>query len=72
MMRSPTHEHVRAHIRWHAELGENGFDTLPADEAAEHAQWRLAAIGRYLDRLESNERTARIIKKFAPNLGAEK
>lgn len=58
----PTIEHMRAHIRWHAELGDNGFDTLPTDEAAEHAQWRLRAIVRYLDRLDDADRTVRIFR----------
>ncbi len=55
-------DRVRAHVRWHAELGESGFDTLPEDEAAEHARWRLGAILRYLDRLDDTDRSARIFR----------
>ena len=53
---------IRARVRWHAELAESGFETLPPDEAAEHAQERLAAIVHYLDALDDADRAARIYR----------
>ena len=51
---------VRSQIRWHAELGANGFDDLKPQDAAENARWRLEAIVRLLDRLDDTARLARV------------
>ncbi len=51
---------IRSHIRWHAELGANGFDDMKPQDAAENARWRLEAIVRILDRLDDTARLARM------------
>lgn len=62
---------VRNRIRWHAELGASGFETLPPEDAAEHAQWRLEAIVRYLDRLDDADRSARIFRIAGIEVGED-
>lgn len=59
---SDTPEYVRQHIRWHAELGANSFESLKPEDAVENARWRLEAIVRYLDRLDDADRTARVLR----------
>ena len=52
----------RARIRWHAEMGVNGFDHLRAEVAAWNAERSLQSICRILDEAEDGDRTARILK----------
>lgn len=64
---------VLARLRWHAELGESGFDTLPAGAAGENARWRLGAIVRVLDHLDDTHDLARIFRivGIEPRVGGE-
>lgn len=55
-------QRVRNKIRWHAECGASVFETMPPEEALDHAQWRLEAIVRYLDRLDDADRSVRIFQ----------
>lgn len=41
--------HFIDRLRWMAELGENGFDTLPLGIAAENARLKLKAIVEFVD-----------------------
>lgn len=70
-------EHYRSaldRIRWHAELGANSFDTLPTEDAAANAQWRLDAIVRLLDHLDDTDRLIRIfgVVGIEPRIGRKR
>ena len=52
---------ARSQLRWHAELGVNGFDTMEPQDAAENARGRLEAIVHILDELEDTARLARVL-----------
>lgn len=69
MVDSP--QRVRNRIRWQAELGASGFETLPPEDAAENAQIKLEAIVRYLDRLDDADRSARIFRLAGIEVGED-
>lgn len=70
----PIADSARAQLRWHAELGANGFDTLDAQAAAENARWRLEAIVRALDELDDTAHLARIfaVVGVEPRIGRKR
>lgn len=50
-----------AQVRWHAELGANGFDWLAPDDAAENARLSLISIVELLDDLDDTDRLVSIL-----------
>ena len=51
-----------ARVRWHAELGANGFDHLDPDHAAHNAQSSLKSICTILDDLDHANSLASIFR----------
>lgn len=51
-----------ARIRWHAEIGNNGFDRLPDDDAAWNARQSLSSIVQILDDLDHANSLAEIFR----------
>ena len=50
-----------ARVRWHSEIGANGFDHLEPDHAAWNAQQSLLSICQILDQIDDTDNLVRIL-----------
>lgn len=64
-------QRVRGRIRWHAEMGLSSFETMPPEEAADFARWKLQTIVGLLDRLDDADRTSRIFRLVGIEVGRD-